>query len=142
MRHPKEIGDQSTMAILYVYRLQGWDIFVPFGENSRADFVVDRGHGLQRVQCKTGRLREGSIVFNTCSSYGHHPHPKVLKRDYIGEIDEFAVFCPPLGSVLALPIDEILNRTTCALRVDPPRNNQKRGIRLAAAYEVARIDVY
>ncbi len=41
MQHPKDVGDQSTMAIMLALRLQGYDVFVPFGENTRYDLVID-----------------------------------------------------------------------------------------------------
>ena len=142
MKHPKDVGDRSTLAIMYALRLQGWAILLPFGENTRYDLVVDNGACLRRVQCKTGRLRDGAIIFPTCSTYGHHPNPKVIRRDYEGQIDEFAVFCPELGSVYLIPIEDCTTRTMGMLRVSPPKNGQRKRIRLAAAYEVARIDVY
>jgi hypothetical protein len=142
MKHPKDVGDRSTLAIMYALRLQGWAILLPFGENTRYDLVVDNGSCLRRVQCKTGRLRDGAIIFPTCSTYGHHPNAKVIRRDYEGEIDEFAVFCPELGSVYLIPIEDCATRTTGMLRVSPPKNGQRKRVRLAAAYELARIDVY
>ena len=142
MLHPKEIGDRSTLAIIFAFRLQGWSILVPFGENTRYDFVVDRGAQLRRVQCKTGRLREGAVIFNACSSYAHHPNPKVVRRDYAGQVDEFAVFCPETQAVDSIPIEDLAVRQRARLRVEMPRNNQAKGIRLAAAYEIAKIDVY
>ena len=104
--------------------------------------MVDRCGQLHRVQCKTGRLREGAVVFNCCSSYAHHPNPKVVRRDYAGQIDEFAVFCPETQGVYSIPIEDVPNRRCGRLRVDFPRNNQLNGVRFAAAYEVAKIDVY
>jgi hypothetical protein len=99
MRHPKEVGDRSTLAIIYALSSHGYGIYLPFGENTRIDLILERGSSLRRAQCKTGRLRNGVVRFATCSSYAHHPHPKVLKRDYVGEVDDFAVFCPDLGAV-------------------------------------------
>jgi hypothetical protein len=52
------------------------------------------------------------------------------------------VYCPETGGVYFIPIDELPNRRQYRVRVSAPRNNQTKGIRLAAAYEVARIDVY
>ena len=141
MQHPKDVGDRSTLAIMYALRLQGAAIFVPFGENTRYDLIVDEGGRLSRVQCKTGRLRNGVVKFNTCSSYAHHPNPKMIKRDYKGEIDEFAVFCPDLGAVYRIPIDDMPALRIGNLRVAPARNGQAKGVRLAAAYEIARFDV-
>jgi hypothetical protein len=141
MRHPKDIGNRTTLAVMYALQLQRWPFAVPFGENTRYDLIVDVGSMLRRVQCKTGRLRSGGVVFNTCSSYGHHHNPKQVKRDYQGEIDDFAVFCPELGSVYLIPIDDVTARRVATLRVDRPRNNQYARVRLAAQYEIARFEV-
>jgi hypothetical protein len=92
MLHPKEIGDRSTMAIMYALRLLSYAILVPFGENTRYDLVIDNGPRLRRVQCKTGRLKNGAVHFPTCSSYVHHKNPKAPRRDYEGQIDDFAVY--------------------------------------------------
>jgi hypothetical protein len=142
VQHPKDIGDRSTMAIIFALRHEGYPVFLPFGENTRYDIVIDTGAQLRRVQCKTGRLRAGAVVFRTCSTYGHHPNPKVVRRDYEGQIDDFAVYCPELGSVYLIPIEDVPTRTSAMLRVNPPRNGQLKRIRLAAAYEVAKINVY
>jgi PD-(D/E)XK nuclease superfamily protein len=142
MRHPKDVGDTSTLAIMLALQTQGYSVYVPFGENTRVDLIVDYGGRLSRVQCKTGRLREGTVRFNTCSSYAHHPHPKIAKRDYEGEVDEFAIFCPELGAVYVLPLEDVTAKRIGSLRIAPTKNKQAKRIRLAAAYEVARIDVY
>jgi hypothetical protein len=44
--------------------------------------------------------------------------------------------------VYSIPIEDMQVKRIARLRVDPPRNNQAKGVRLASAYEVARIDVY
>jgi PD-(D/E)XK endonuclease len=142
MRHPKDIGDTSTLAIMLALQTQGCSVYVPFGENTRTDLIVDYGVRLSRIQCKTGWLRNGSVIFNACSSYAHHPNPKIPKRDYEGEVDEFAIFCPELGAVYVLPLEDIQAKRRGSLRVEPPKNNQAKGVRLAAAYEIARVDLY
>jgi PD-(D/E)XK endonuclease len=142
VRHPKDIGDRSTLAIILALQEQGWATYLPFGENTRTDLVIERGGKLSRVQCKTGRLRNGSVVFAPCSTYGHHRDPRVVRRTYEGEVDEFAVFCPELGSVYLVPIDEVRAKSALALRIDSPRNGRRQGIRWAAGYEIARVDVY
>jgi hypothetical protein len=137
--HPKDIGDRSTLAIMFAFHAAGSRIYLPFGENTRCDLVVDDGEKLSRVQCKTGRLTNGSVEFRTASTYLHHPNPKVRSRPYHGEIDAFAVFCPELGTVYVVPIDDLPNRTMAFLRVEPTRNGQTRRVRSAADYEVARV---
>jgi hypothetical protein len=139
--HPKAVGDRSALAAISGLQASGWAIYVPFGENTRADFVIDDGEHLARVQCKTGRLRRGTIVFRVCSSYAHHSNPASRARDYLGEIDFFAVYCPETGGVYLVPIRDVQLRWKGSLRVDPPRNNQRRRIRSAEAYRVANVSV-
>ena len=117
----------------------GYDVLLPYGENVRYDLVIDDGVQLARVQCKTGRLRKGAVVFHTASTYGHHPNPNVIKRHYLGEVDYFGVFCPETGGIYLVPIEETPNRSSANLRIDPPRNNQLRRVRFAANYEIERL---
>src|SRR4051812_23077131 len=131
MEHPKDVGDKSTIAIMLALRLQGYGVFVPFGENTRYDLVISDGDGLRKVQCKTGRLRDGCVKFRTSSSYAHHPNPKIRSRNYQGEIDDFAVYCPQLGSVYLIPIEDVMTGYHASLRVEPTRNGQLKNIRLA-----------
>jgi hypothetical protein len=37
MEHPKDVGDRSTLAIVYGLRSIGHEVLVPFGENTRYD---------------------------------------------------------------------------------------------------------
>lgn len=141
MEHPKAVGDRSTLAVMLALQDAGFALYVPFGENTRCDLVIDDGIRLERVQCKTGRLRQGAVRFATCSCYGHHLRPRAARRDYEGQIDYFAVYCPETGGVYLVPIEDIAAKVNGALRVEPARNGQKCGIRLAAEYEIGRVAV-
>ena len=138
MEHPKDIGDRTTLAVMLALREAGYCISVPFGENTRYDLVVDDGHRLLRVQCKTGRLRNGAIRFPTCSTYLHHKRPRTTRRSYFGEVDCFAVRCPETKGVYLVPIEHISATREGALRVEPTRNGQRKGVRYAAPFEVGR----
>lgn len=141
MEHPKAIGDRTTLAVIAGLRSAGYDVLLPFGENTRYDLVIDDGGQLARVQCKTGRLREGAVRFNTCSSYAHHANPRTLSRDYLGQVDYFGVHCRETGGVYLVPIEDLQTKRSAALRVAPARNSQIRGIRPAAKYRVALVNV-
>ncbi len=128
------------MAIMFALRQVGFALSMPFGENTRYDLVIDDGHELSRVQCKTGRLRKGAIVFATCSCYAHHPNPKVVRRDYIGEIDYFGVYCPDNGGVYLVPIKDATRTSIHAIFASSTsRNGQKKAIRFAADYEIGTV---
>ena len=140
MEHPKQIGDRTQLAVMLALTHVGYDVSVPFGENTRYDLVIDREAKLSRVQCKTGRLRDGTIRFATCSTYGHLPSPKETRRAYIGEIDHFGVFCPETGGVYLIPIEAVQARTTAYLRVQRPRNAQRRRVRFAADFQIGTVE--
>jgi PD-(D/E)XK endonuclease len=140
MQHPKDIGDRSTLAIIFALHTQGYTVLLPFGENSRYDLVIDNG-SLRRVQCKTGRFRNGCVMFRTSSTYAHHPNPKIRSRTYAGEIDEFAVYCPELGSIYLIPIEDVDTAHHATLRVEPSRNGQHKRVRFAAMYEIGRLEL-
>jgi hypothetical protein len=141
MDHPKAKGDRSTLAIMTVLREAGYAVLLPFGENTRYDLVIDDGASLRRVQCKTGRLRQGAVRFAACSSYAHHPNPKMVTRDYLGQIDYFAIYCPETGGVYLVPVEDARVRRKGALRVAAARNGQKRRIRTAAMYEIGQVSI-
>jgi hypothetical protein len=142
MDHPKDVGDRSALAVAVALQHAGFAVYVPFGENTRADFITDDGLSLRRVQCKTGRLRAGAVVWNVCSHYGHHRNPRQLRRDYVGEVDDFAVYCPETCGVYLIPIADLPIRVRGALRIDPPKNNQQKFIRYAAHYEIGRVEIH
>jgi PD-(D/E)XK endonuclease len=141
MEHPKTVGERSQLAIAVALDRVGYPVLLPLGENTRYDLVIDEGTRLARVQCKTGRLRGGAVRFKACSSYAHHPNPKILKRDYVDEIEYFGVYCAETDGVYLIPIEEVQPRWECALRVHPARNGQQDRIRKAADYEIAQVRI-
>jgi hypothetical protein len=141
MEHPKAIGDRSALAIMLALQEAGHTIFLPFGENSRCDLAIDIDDRLVRVQCKTGRLRQGAVRFKVSSCDAHHRRPPAVTRDYLGEIDYFAVYCPETEGVYLIPIEDIKLTRKGVLRVDSPRNGQRRRIRFAARYEIGNVSV-
>ena len=141
MEHPKNIGDRSALAIAIALQAIGHAVYLPFGENTRADFVIDNGTRLARVQCKTGRLRNGVVHFKTCSTYAHHSKPASTRRDYRGQVEYFAVYCPETSGIYLIPIEEVPVRCNGSLRVTEARNGQKLRIRYASDYEIGRVRV-
>jgi hypothetical protein len=141
MEHPKAKGDRTTLAVMLALQDAGYIVLMPFGENTRYDLVIDDGQAFARIQCKTGRLRGGAVLFNTCSCYGHHMNPGMSRRDYKGQIDYFAVHCFETGWVYLVPIAAMPNKSGGSLRVETPRNNQRRSVRWAADFELGRVSL-
>jgi hypothetical protein len=141
VEHPKAVGDRATLAIMLALEGTGFRVYLPFSENTRCDLVIDDGVRLARVQCKSGRLRKGAVLFKTCSTYAHHPHPKIAKRDYAGDVEYFAIYCRETSGVYLVPIEDARVTWGGSLRVDSPKNGQRRRIRLAAEFEIGQVEV-
>lgn len=135
--NPKIVGDR-TCAMVLARLLQFYDtVLLPFGENQRYDLVVDTGSSFIRVQCKTGRLRNGVVAFATCSSTYHHPNRNTAysRKDYRGEADVFGVYCPDNEGFYLVPVGAV-GRRRGYLRVDLTKNSQSRRIRWARDFVV------
>jgi hypothetical protein len=138
MAHPKDVGDRTTLAIMLALHESGYQVAIPFGENTRYDLILDDGVRITRLQCKTGRMRLGAVEFATASSYAHHPNEKPTQRHYLGQVDAFAVYCRETAGVYVIPIEELpLDRAY--LRVTAPANGQRKRVRFADEYVIARV---
>jgi PD-(D/E)XK nuclease superfamily protein len=131
--HPVEVGQRTEAIILAEFVRRGYRVLVPFGVNHRYDLVLDLGDRFLRVQCKTGRLKNGCVLFSARSVRSNRR--AILERSYVGEANVFAVYCPDTDRVYAVPVENTL-RTLGTLRVDPPANHQAKGIRWAADFEL------
>jgi PD-(D/E)XK endonuclease len=131
--HPVDVGQRSEAAILAQLVRQGYRVLLPFGVNQRYDLVLDSEGRFLKVQCKTGRLRKGSIRFKAVSVQSNMN--RTSWRAYAGEVDLFAVYCPENSGIYLISADEVAPNVNY-LRVEPTRNNQAKGIRWARDYEL------
>jgi len=107
----------------------GYLIVLP-GSIRRWDLGWEEDGKLIRVQCKTGKLINGAVRFNTSSRnrYGH--------CSYHNQIDYFAVYEPLNEKIYLVPIDVIPERKReCWLRIEQPKNGQEKGVLWAHLFE-------
>jgi hypothetical protein len=128
-----DVGLRTEAAILAELARRGYQVLVPWGVNQRYDLVLDMDGEFLRAQCKTGRLRQGVIMYSTRSVRVNTR--KTFFRDYVGEVELFLVYCPETDRIYAVPVDDA-PAGHGYLRVDPPRNGQERRIRWARDYEL------
>ena len=124
-----EKGNLSEAKILAAFVAAGYLVSVPFGSGHKYDFVVDGSSRLFRVQCKTGRVKNGVLIFNTYSQSGNG----TIKMSYRGLADLFAVLNPEDDKVYLIPVDEV-GVTDVSLRFAPTLNKQAHGVRWAEFY--------
>jgi len=128
----KTIGERSEAQIIAMFLRQGKVVLQPFGDNQRYDLVLDENGIFKRVQVKTGKLKNGVILFYTSSSI---VRSKMKKRSYVGEVEFFAVYCPQNDKCYLIPI-EATKTSVCSLRLNAPKNKQIKGILWAKDYEM------
>lgn len=126
-----EKGNLTELKIAVRLLEKGYVVLRSFGDGCRYDLAVDEKGKFSRVQCKTGRLRKGVIVFNTSSQYAWTKE----KRHYHGQIEFFGVYCPQLDKCYLIPVEQAGKRHGC-VRVEPTKNSQSKGIRLAKDFEI------
>jgi hypothetical protein len=56
-------------------------------------------------------------------------------------VDYFAVYCKETGGVYLVPIGDVAVTSMAALRVEAPRNAQRKHIRPATDYEIGSVDL-
>ncbi len=138
MRNTSQTGEISRTQIIAALTLQGKRVLLPLGDFQRYDLVLDDGGRFLRVQCKTGRLSHGAILFNPCSIDSRSKQGGCVRKGYSEEeIDLFGVYCPDNHTCYLVPVTETA-RTACFLRVEAPRNGQATRIRWAADYEIRK----
>ena len=74
------------------------------------------------------------IKFATASSYNHTMQNKGWKN-YRGQIEYFAVYCPDNRGIYLIPIEHT-GGTQMSLRLVPTKNNQEKNVRWAKDYEL------
>ena len=122
-------GNLTEARILAAFVAAGYLVSVPFGSGHKYDFVVDDSTRLWRVQCKTGRVKNGTLLFNAYSQSGNGS----VKVSYRGLADLFAVLNPEDDKVYLVPVEEV-GVTDVSLRLVPTLNRQSQRVRWAEFY--------
>ncbi len=127
--NPCDRGTRSEEAVLAALLKLGKKVLVPYGGTSSYDLVIEDNGNFLRIQVKTGWLTNGAIAFNSCSQ-------PWVRRSYHGRADLFAVYSPELDSVYLVPVGAVRIGTDARLRVDSPRNGQRKRIIWAEPYRL------
>lgn len=135
MNNGKQKGLITELECELAFARLGFAVLKPICDNYRYDYVVDLGNKFIRIQCKTCQVgeKEDYLIFSAISSHvkAHKNTSKIYTKE---EIDYFYT-CHNHISYL-IPIEENIRYT---LRLVPPLNNNKHGIRFAKNYELQTI---
>lgn len=125
-----KVGDLAEARVLAALLKLHEAVLVPFGNGRPYDLVFEDVDGeFRTVQCKNGRYRDGSVVFNTVASGPRRP-----ASGYEG-IDFFGVFCPELDLTLLVPVTAV-STGKGVLRVDQPKGPNGSRLNWAEQYKI------
>jgi PD-(D/E)XK endonuclease len=114
-------------------------VYAPVSEGGRYDLIVDVESRLLRVQCKWA-TRVGDVVQIRCRSC-RRTRTGVIHRSYTtDEIDLIAGYCAELEQCYIIPFADYFRRGSIHLRLEPTRNNQRRGVLWAREFEFERLN--
>jgi hypothetical protein len=128
-------GDIAESQVVAALVRQGKRLLRPLSSASRYDLLIDNEDGsYTRVQCKSGVLRNGCVLFRLYSVSGHSTRAK----GYDGQVDAFGVYCAATGGTYLVPVAAIAKcGQMAALRIEPTRNGQRQLVRSAAEFVIS-----
>jgi hypothetical protein len=132
VHHTKEKGDLGVLKAQLDLFEQGFLILNPVTEHAPFDLVVYKDWRFQRVQVKYKSVdKSGSITvhFRSCWADKNGTHMRQTDKD---EIDLYCIYCPDTDECYYLD-PKNYNRSV-TLRVEMPRNNQAKNIKLAVDF--------
>ena len=140
MLETKIKGNVTEMECMLAFMQLGYQVSIPFGEDSRYDFIVDISDKLYKIQCKTSSeiIEENTVLgikFKTVRQSGSKATNWTRTKYGENEIDYFATSYK--GICYLVPLSECSNEKT--LRIVPPRNGQIKGISFLKDYELSEV---
>lgn len=133
MLDSKQVGNLTELQCITAFYELGYRVSLPYGENSRYDFIADIDGILKRVQVKTCKPSEdGSVISFPCRSTRVNSNGCYHRRYTEDEIDYFCTYYN--NQCYLIPVNECSNEKK--LRFSKPKNNQQGGINYADEYEL------
>jgi len=130
--HTKVKGDLGVLKAQVSLYEQGYLILQPITEHAPFDLVAYKDGEFKRIQVKyksvdkTGAM---TIHFRSCWTDKNGTHMQALSKE---QIDLYCVYCPDTDDCYFFNPDEFDSSVT--LRVEAPKNNQSKSIRLVIDY--------
>ena len=135
MLDTKQKGILTELQCITASNELGYHISIPYGENSRYDFIADVNGRLLRIQVKSASPVKGSenLAFCfSCRSTRVNSQGNLSRKYSKNEIDFFCTFYR--GKCYLVPVEECSTEKT--LRFEKPKTNAN--VNLAEDYELEK----
>jgi len=133
--HTKTKGDIAVLKISADLAESGFILLFPFSDHLPFDLVVYKNDIFYRVQCKyrsVDKFGKLSVAFKT--TYSTQNNGLISCPQDTSQMDVLAVYCPETNGCYYIPVETGTKHTD--IRVIPPKNNQKVGVRLADEHKI------
>lgn len=131
----KQKGNLTELQCITAFYKLGYTVSIPYGENSRYDFIADINGKLLRVQVKTSTAKDnGDLIEFSCRSTRVNTQGNFSRTYTKEEIDYFCTYYD--NKCYLVPVTEC--SSSKKLRFNSTKNGQKVGINLAEDYELEK----
>lgn len=120
----KAIGNIGEAKVICKFVELGIPVYIPFGDNERADLIADFNGKLNKIQVKTSlKAENGKYSIDLTSSTEHRKNG--IKYVYSEkDIDYFALYNITRDKVLLVSVNEAPN-TAIAIRYEKPKSTNQ-----------------
>lgn len=134
----KRVGNIGEAKVLTKFVELGIPVYLPFGDNEKADLIAEFNGKLNKIQVKTSiKAEDGKMIFDLTSSTLHRKNG--VKHIYTdNEIDYFACYNIQRNKIFLININEVPS-TSIIIRYEKPKNNQIQGIHFEEDYLIDNI---
>lgn len=104
----KSIGNIGEAKAIMKFTELGIPVYLPFGENERADMIIDLNGELLKIQVKTSTVyKDGGTKFTLCCSRGHKEIYKTIYTE--DDIDYFVLYSIPTDEMYMIHVNDTPN---------------------------------
>lgn len=123
----KQIGNVGEAIALAGFVQMQIPVYIPFGDNERADLIAEFNGKLQKIQVKTSeKCEDGKVTFSLVSSTIHRKNgvKHVYTKD---EIDYFVLYNIETHMLLLVPQERVAGMKAVTFQIEwkPSRNQQE-----------------
>ena len=129
----KQKGNLTQLQCLSAFVEQGCGISIPYGDNSKYDFIADIDGHLFKIQVKTSSLKDENAIKFSCRTTHVNSRGVKNERYSSNDIDFFATYWNNICYLV--PVEECSTDKT--LRFAPSKSGQIKGISFAKNYILA-----
>lgn len=126
----KQLSKEGELRFASEFISKGWFVFLPYGEDSPIDLLIQKEEKFMRIQVKS-TVKKNGVIYGRLKSSNNWQVKKYNGK----QIDFFAIYEKETKKGYLIPIEEVEGKTSMILRLDPTKNNQKSLVKEAKNYE-------